>query len=206
MKLKEIAQQTPYHLKLKPQVEHYLDVYEQYFHPLKDSPIRFLEIGIAEGGSLGIWHQYFTQAEIHGIDLHDSRIIKYPNTHMHVGNETDKNLIDQIVKDYGLFDVILDDGAHHTSAQITTFEYYKQYLKNNGIYIIEDLHTSYWSSFVDSPINTVEYMARKVHDLNSIHQTRDTFWNLSEYLATKANHTQEFKYIHFYDSIVVLGK
>src|SRR6185312_15769824 len=38
---------------------HYIPIYERYFGPFRGRPIRFLEIGVAKGGSLQMWRDYF---------------------------------------------------------------------------------------------------------------------------------------------------
>jgi len=50
-----------------PNGHNYTEVYEYFFLPLKYAPIRILEIGIEEGGSLRLWEKYFPNATIFGI-------------------------------------------------------------------------------------------------------------------------------------------
>lgn len=40
----------------------YLTEYERFFSEYRDKPVRLLEIGVQNGGSLEIWSQYFTNA------------------------------------------------------------------------------------------------------------------------------------------------
>ena len=49
---------------------HYIPLYDRYFSRFRGQPIRFLEIGVSEGGSLQLWRQYFgPTATIYGIDI-----------------------------------------------------------------------------------------------------------------------------------------
>ena len=48
----------------------YVPVYEELFKPLRESITSVLEIGIAQGGSLALWNEYFYNAKlIYGIDF-----------------------------------------------------------------------------------------------------------------------------------------
>ena len=48
----------------------YFQVYEKIFSNYRNKKIKFVEIGVANGGSLFMWRNYFgKKAEIIGIDL-----------------------------------------------------------------------------------------------------------------------------------------
>ena len=44
-------------------------------------------------------------------------------------------------------DILIDDGGHTMNQQITTFEVLFDKVKEDGIYLCEDLHTSYFKYF-----------------------------------------------------------
>lgn len=46
---------------------------------------------------------------------------------------------------HGPFDIIIEDGSHMWEHQITSLRTLFPFLKNNGIYIVEDLQTNYGS-------------------------------------------------------------
>lgn len=125
---------------------HYMEFYEQH---LPKSPKKILEIGVKEGRSLAMWHEYFPNAEIFGLDLFEeySHETVYKNIDHFSGGEWDLNKItlitgnqcyyivhDELRKFY--FDVIIDDGSHNSRDQMITFFG----LFNGGQYYIEDLH------------------------------------------------------------------
>ena len=60
---------TKYYDTSKIDLHNYIPTYEKLFHDFKNKPIDFLEIGIYNGGSLKLWRDYFTQANITGIDI-----------------------------------------------------------------------------------------------------------------------------------------
>ncbi len=49
----------------------------------------------------------------------------------------------------GKFDVIIDDGSHFNWHRIFTFEHSFGNLKDGGLYIIEDMQTSFWGGEVN---------------------------------------------------------
>jgi hypothetical protein len=49
---------------------HYLDIYQHHFSAYRNTPVKFLEIGVFKGGSLELWRNYFgMNATIFGIDI-----------------------------------------------------------------------------------------------------------------------------------------
>ena len=154
----------------------YLDEYERQLSPYQRLPIRLLEVGIQNGGSLEIWAKYFPHAEkIIGCDINPQcKELTY-----------DDDRIDVVVSDVNLdacekkitdispkFDVIIDDGSHKSGDIISTFGRYFKYLNNGGIYIVEDLHASYWEDFdggLHSPYTSMSFFKRLLDILNHEH-------------------------------------
>ena len=46
----------------------YLDFYESLFQDYRHKTIKILEIGVLFGNSLKLWHEYFTNGSIYGIE------------------------------------------------------------------------------------------------------------------------------------------
>jgi len=123
----------------------YIPFYEKH---LPKNPKRILEIGVKEGRSLAMWHEYFPNADIYGIDLfaecsHEDvykNIDHYSNGEWELGkvflltgNQCDWQILEELRK-YD-FDVIIDDGSHNSRDQLMTFFG----LFNGKHYFIEDL-------------------------------------------------------------------
>lgn len=125
---------------------HYLEVYDRYLSRFRDRPVRLLEIGIRHGGSLQLWRRYLgPQAMIHGLDLNPGvAAIDDPDLRVHVGDQSDHGVLDRILAEAGGFEVVIDDGGHHAHDQIASFEHLFPQLSDGGVYICEDLHSSYW--------------------------------------------------------------
>ena len=130
---------------------HYFDIYTENFSKYKNKKTTILEIGILNGGSLKMWKNFFsTDSTIAGIDI-IPKCKKYEkdNIKIFIGDQTDTNFLDSVIKEIGTPDIIIDDGGHTCNQQITSFDYLFQHLNNQGIYLVEDTHTSYHPDFQD---------------------------------------------------------
>jgi hypothetical protein len=128
---------------------HYIPLYDQYFSRFRASPVRFLEIGVFRGGSLQMWRKYFGEnAIIYGIDS-DSECAKLNglSAQVRIGSQDDPEFLRQVVDEMGGIDVILDDGSHQAKHQIKSFKYLFPRMNRGGVYMVEDLHTSFWRGY-----------------------------------------------------------
>jgi len=57
----------------------YTRIYAKYFAPLKQKPIRFLELGLFKGNSVKMWEKYFTHAELHFLGYSPQYLEYYSN-------------------------------------------------------------------------------------------------------------------------------
>ena len=125
----------------------YTKIYEKYFEHLRSKPIKFLEIGFSHGASAHMWQDYFNNARLFFIDIDPSAInflTYFKRTSLHFANQEDPAELNHFIEQVGNdFDIIIDDGGHTMNQQITSFKILFPHLKSGGIYVIEDLHTSY---------------------------------------------------------------
>ncbi len=120
----------------------YLKYYEQFLNPLKDKPIKLLEMGIWHGDSLRMWKEYFPVAQIIGMDYEDMSQYKDERTQIVQCDEADGNQLHELF--YGTnIDVIVNDASHQGHAQIISFETLFPLMNSGGLYFIEDLLCSY---------------------------------------------------------------
>lgn len=150
---------------------HYIDLYEKYFSELRDKKLNLLEIGIDRGGSLKMWLDYFYNANIFGIDIEDKSHFGWPKNNRcetTIGNQGDKEFWANYTKEKN-FDIIIDDGSHQPHHQEISLECLWPVLNAGGIYVIEDLHCSYWNNKrwpwgVNSPHNIVNRVIKSAVD------------------------------------------
>ena len=144
--------------------EHYhgfTEIYDRILAPLRDEQIRILEIGIAEGGSLELWEDYFPKAEIFGIDILDRSALQRDRVKTFVADQADREQLGNFIAQHGGdFDVIIDDGGHAMDQQQISLGFLFQYLKPGGFYVLEDVHTSFYTDFgvVDNGANSTYTM------------------------------------------------
>ena len=184
--------------------QHYIPLYDLYFSPLRDSgkKIKFLEIGVADGGSLQMWREFFGEdAIIFGIDI-DPKCEKLNGLagQVRIGSQDDKEFLDSVIAEMGGVNIILDDGSHHMNHVSKTLKYLFPHLSNGGIYMIEDLHTAYWREYGGG------YRAKK----NFFSFVMDLVDDMHHWYHNKKLHAAEISKacpsIHIHDSIVVLEK
>ena len=162
----------------KEGVHSYTAAYARHLEPFRDAPIRLLEIGVggyadpmAGGESLRMWKEYFPQAQITGLDLHDKSALAEDRIAIVQGDQSDPELLLKLAARYGPFDVIIDDGSHISSHVIASFRELFRHLNDSGIYAIEDLQTSYWeryggSSELERPGTAMSFLLGLVDGLN----------------------------------------
>jgi hypothetical protein len=118
--------------------------YGQEFERLRNEPMTIFEIGIKkEGGSVKLWHDYFPKARIVGLDL-EKRVFKdHPRVVARAGDQSDPAVLNSIIAEFAPFGIVIDDGSHVPEHQILGFETLFPHIRDGGLYVCEDIHTSY---------------------------------------------------------------
>jgi methyltransferase family protein len=157
----------------------FTSVYHSLLSHVREAPLRLLEIGLYNGGSLRMWREYLPNATLHGIDV-DSRTLAYeleiPGTRVRLVDQADARALRAFIAELGgSYDVILDDGGHTMEQQIVSFEVLFPHVVSGGIYIIEDLGTSYFIEYGGRPLGedgtTIAHMKRLVDAVQHEHMT-----------------------------------
>jgi hypothetical protein len=149
----------------------YTRQYNSLLHNFREKPIKYLEIGVWNGGSIKAFRETFKKSTCClGLDI-DSRCKNYEdvenNVFVEIGDATDSNFIQQITTKYGSFDVILDDGSHKNKDVIKSFELLFPLLNDNGLYIVEDTICYKSKDYLDPNYeNHLQYFFKYTHYLN----------------------------------------
>jgi hypothetical protein len=181
---------------------HYFPIYERHFAWYRNRSLTFLEIGVSKGGSLAMWQRYFGPlARIVGIDI-DPRCEAHesPGVSVRIGDQGDADFLGRVIDEFGVPDVVLDDGSHRMEHIAKSFHFLYPKLPKNGVYMVEDLHTAYWEEFgggASNPDSFINLAKGFVDRLNADH-TRGA-------IAPDFITRQTFG-ISFYDSVVAFEK
>ena len=204
--------------KLSDKWTSYLDIYDDIFVDYEGKEVNVLEVGIQNGGSLEIYAAYFKNAinlvgcdinqNCHKLNFTDKRI------KINVGDINDIDIINIINKNN--YDIIIDDGSHSSRDIILTFANYFQNLNLGGVYIIEDLHASYWASCgggIKHPFSSINFLKDLCDIINYENwgievKRKDLILKFQEYYSFEISEL-ELSMIHsvqFYNSICVIRK
>jgi len=135
---------------------HYEIMYGQYLEPFMDEKFKLLEIGVLKGQSLHLWSRVFENIDHvygvgygEGITSFDKKKVIDKRTTQFYADQSSVADLNFIIEDIGResVHVINDDGSHIPWHQAFTFEkLFSELLAPGGVYILEDIETSYWNS------------------------------------------------------------
>jgi hypothetical protein len=183
---------------------HYFEIYHRHFAAFRGRSPVVVEIGVYHGGSLEMWRHYFGRgARIVGIDL-DPRCRQFEGDSVSVmiGDQADRKFLSQVRARYPHVDIVIDDGGHTMAQQITSFEELYPHIQPHGVYLCEDLHTSYYPPYGGGYRRDgtfIQYATRLVDQLHAWYSTEPDRFRVDE--ITRSTHG-----LHFYDSVLVVEK
>lgn len=184
-------------------VDHYFPIYERHLERFRGTSPTILEIGVAQGGSIEMWHAYFGRGTTTvGLDLEQrSATLAGPRRHIVIGDQGDPDVLLGVAERFGPFDMILDDGSHRAEHQLTLIDTLWDHLTDDGVLLVEDLHTDYWPEYGGGhlrPGTFIERIKPLLDDINA-HNSRETSFEPSHWTETLVG-------ISVYDSVVVLER
>ncbi|MDH3902051.1 MAG: class I SAM-dependent methyltransferase, partial [Xanthomonadales bacterium] len=154
----------------------YLEEYERLLAPYRDRPVRVLEIGVQNGGTLEIWAKYFPQAKVLiGCDIDPACAeleFDDPRINVIIGDVNNDRTQAEISAASIEFDIIVDDGSHRSGDIIRSFGLLFPKLALGGSYVIEDLHCSYWDVYEGGlyyPFSSIAFLKSLADTLNHNH-------------------------------------
>ncbi|NBW09207.1 MAG: hypothetical protein EBR82_14405 [Caulobacteraceae bacterium] len=175
-----------------PKIDNFYPLYRDKLKKFVGKDLKFLEIGVQDGSSIKYWRSMSPSWNVWGLD-HDH---KCTGEQIVIGSQEDP----EVLKQFEGFDIVIDDGGHTMKQQIETFKQLFPTVRKGGLYVIEDLHTSYWPDFKDYPISTMEFLKPLI---DSVHIAEA---NCSRLGNRKKIDKTGIEAIEFYPSIVFIWK
>ena len=182
--------------------KHYFPVYERHLERFRNQDVLMFEIGVSHGGSLRMWKRWLgPHARIVGIDI-DPRAAgaEEDQVDVRIGSQSDLGFLEGLIAEFGVPDIVLDDGSHVMGDVNATFDFLYPRVSKNGVYMVEDMHTAYWDEYgggVGHPDSFIERSKGFIDRLNADHARGA--------LAPDA-FTATTRSMCFYDSFVVFEK
>lgn len=191
--------------KHSPNWHRYGPHYRLFFREFRWKRIKLLEIGIGGyadqlgGRSINAWRWYFPFAKIVACDIEDKSMLTAPGVKIYQADQSSRGDLEKVVKNEGKFDIIIDDGSHLSAHQIFTFKELFPSLMNGGVYVIEDIQTSYWpqcggQSLGQPGTTCMTYFLELTHYLNSCEFLSDE--NMNDELNELASHISTISFHH----------
>lgn len=192
----------------------YFDIYDEIFEGIdRFQKLKILEIGVNLGAGLRSLKSYFPNSEIFGLDIkEDCKEHEEERIQVVIGSQVDFSIIETFSKEN--FDIIIDDGSHHNNHVFLTFSMLFGSLSSEkvGLYIIEDVHTSYWPQYgglFQDENSTIENF-KNIIDLMHAWCIRDPiFIHNPPYFGGTCPATYfEYwvRFVQFYENIIVVKK
>jgi demethylmacrocin O-methyltransferase len=182
----------------------YVEFYDKYFRSLRKKKLSILEIGVAGGGSLRMWKYFFPKSMIYGIDICDKSALQEKRITIFKGDQSDEVFLRDVFSKIGSLDIIIDDGSHMNAHVISSFRTLFPLLNEGGVYVVEDLQTSYWPKYggdnenLQNPKTTMNYFKSLTDGLNYQEFRRKDYE--PSYFET------HIASIHFYHNMIVIYK
>ena len=127
----------------------YTPFYNYLLEPIREKVRKVMEIGVFDGASVKMWHDYFPNSTVWGVDIHDHGCIKereHPRIRFILGDSTHRSIQERIKKELleaepreEGFDLIVDDGSHYPAEVRPAYYAFWPLLKKGGYYIVEDM-------------------------------------------------------------------
>jgi 23S rRNA U2552 (ribose-2'-O)-methylase RlmE/FtsJ len=183
--------------------KHYFEIYDRHFARFRGTDVHVVEVGVAHGGSLRMWKEYFgPAARIYGVDVEPTaKTLEESQIEILIGDQADVDFLMSVAAAVPRIDILIDDGGHGMRQQEVTFRTLFPHISAEGVYLCEDMHTSYWGEFGGGYRREgtfVELSKGLIDEINAWHSR-------TEHLVV-TDFTRTAHSLTFYDSVLVIEK
>lgn len=195
--------------------EFYADIYEQWLTPFVNKEITLIEIGTGRGGSLQVWKAFLgPKAMIYGLDRSDVLFYEEDRIKHFKADQFNRESLEAVpIRDISIF---IDDASHNSRGQINTFEVFFPRMRPKGLYIVEDVGTSYRAnkeyeggyrkpgSFIEYCKDIVEMLY--INEWGELIPTIDYMLAMTSHFIPNNNLFKTVESVTFYNGIVIIKK
>ncbi len=184
--------------------EHFFEIYDRHCAFMRGKRPRILEVGVMRGGSLQLWKQYFgAGAEVHGVDINPRcGEFEEAGVRVHIGDQGDAKFLCRLGAEFGPFDLVIDDGSHLMEHQKLTLETLWPFVREGGLYICEDTHTSYFTRFGGGYRRGESFIEKAKGLVDCLHM----WWSGRMPAGEAEAWAPQLAGLHFYPAMVLLEK
>lgn len=178
----------------------YFEIYDKHLKKFRNKEnVTLMEFGIFQGGSLDMWENYFyNNLKIIGLDINPNcKKLEDANKQVIIGDQEDRTFLKKVMQETGEVDLVIEDGGHEMNQQINTYLEVFPFVKEDGIFLIEDLHTSYLDEYHGGYKRKGTFIEFSKDLLDDIVNN-----NLNE----STNHSNLIKALNIYQSVMVFYK
>jgi hypothetical protein len=151
-----------------------------------------------------MWQHYFgPQARIIGVDINPlCKRFEEPGIEIVTGDQGNRAFLAELAARLPAIDIVLDDGGHTMKQQIFTFEALFGNVSADGLYVVEDIHTSYLHQFGGGLRKRGTFIEYAKGFIDKLHE-----WQMPGMAAADVGaFARSVHGLHFYDCMLVIAK
>jgi hypothetical protein len=181
--------------------QHYFPIYERLLSKYRGTAMTLVEVGVGDGGSLEGWRAYLGPgARIIGIDLDPAAgRLQAEGFEIIIGDQSRAEFWANHGSRLGPIDVLIDDGGHSSVDQIVTVACGLAHIKDGGVIIVEDTHTSYMPVHYPAAPR-YDFMRFAAHVVDVMHARSPL---VTERVSDAAGLGRAIHSVEFFESVVI---
>jgi hypothetical protein len=184
--------------------QHYFEIYDRHFSRYRGTDVHVVEFGVSHGGSLQMWKEYFgPHAKIFGIDINPHcKKLEEEQIEIFIGDQADRGFLKSLAERLPRIDILIDDGGHTMEQQIHTYEELFPSIAKEGVYLCEDLHTSYlpeWGGGYRKRGTFIESSKTFIDAIHAWHSVQTSRLSVTAF-------TRSVQSLHYYSGVLVIEK
>jgi len=171
----------------KATLHNYTGIYSYLLDQYRYMDCKLLEIGVRQGGSALLWHEYMPSVYMHLVDIEDMvdegirrRLVedRFNFYEMDAYSETALRTLDE-----NKYDIIIDDGSHAPDDILFVAKHYYHLLESGGVRVIEDIPDESLLKKLAGLFSKEEQKGIRVFDVRDSGRWDDLVWAITKEAA-----------------------